>query len=183
MADNEIERRLKVGYSIHIGGLMRLDVEELSVDSIYVTVWASPLIPFHMGMIENVSSMLEDHFGRQLQYVELNYPSFSVVFMSESVVKYKSVVKNVGRNANTVYEVKVNAPSSVETKVTPSKLSFSEEMSSLSYEISFSSSSGCVGLEQVKGLDLALGSIVWSDGIHSVRSPIAVRWLSSFAAF
>ncbi|KAM3304105.1 hypothetical protein P3S67_015137 [Capsicum chacoense] len=72
MADNEIERRLKVGYSIHIGGLMRLDVEELSVDSMYVTVWASPLIPFHMGMIENVSSMLEDHFGRQLQVFSLD---------------------------------------------------------------------------------------------------------------
>ncbi|KAM3380025.1 subtilisin-like protease SBT1.4 [Capsicum galapagoense] len=114
---------------------------------------------------------------------DLNYPSFSVVFMSESVVKFKRVVKNVGRNANAVYEVKINAPSSVEVKVTPSKLSFSEEKSSLSYEISFSSSNGSLGLEQVKGLESAFGSIVWSDGIHSVRSPIAVRWLSSFAAF
>ncbi|WMV41335.1 hypothetical protein MTR67_034720 [Solanum verrucosum] len=58
---------------------------------------------------------------------DLNYPSFSVVFMSESVVKYKCVVKNVGRNENDVYKVKLNAPSSVEVKVTPSKLSFSEE--------------------------------------------------------
>ncbi|KAG5589926.1 hypothetical protein H5410_040440, partial [Solanum commersonii] len=58
---------------------------------------------------------------------DLNYPSFSVVFTSESIVKYKCVVKNVGRNANVVYKVKLNAPSSVEVKVTPSKLSFSEE--------------------------------------------------------
>lgn len=46
---------------------MRLDVEELSVDSVYVTVWASPLIPLHMGRTENVGTMLEEHFGRQLQ--------------------------------------------------------------------------------------------------------------------
>lgn len=109
---------------------------------------------------------------------DLNYPSFSVVFMSESVVKYRRVVKNVGSNANAVYEVKVNGPSSVEVKVTPSKLNFSEEKNSLSYEISFSS----VGLERVKGLESAFGSIEWSDGIHSVRSPIAVRWLPSSAA-
>ncbi|XP_004228652.1 GTP-binding protein BRASSINAZOLE INSENSITIVE PALE GREEN 2, chloroplastic [Solanum lycopersicum] len=59
--------RIKVGHSVHIGGLMRLDVEELSIDSVYVTVWASPLIPLHMGRTENVSTMLEEHFGRQLQ--------------------------------------------------------------------------------------------------------------------
>ncbi|XP_059303014.1 subtilisin-like protease SBT1.4 [Lycium ferocissimum] len=113
---------------------------------------------------------------------DLNYPSFSVVFMSESVVKYKRVVKNVGNNANAVYAVKVNAPTSVEVKVTPSKLSFSEEKNSLSYEISFSSKSS-VGLERVKGLESAFGSIEWSDGTHSVRSPIAVSWLHSSAAF
>ncbi|XP_016451547.1 subtilisin-like protease SBT1.4 [Nicotiana tabacum] len=107
---------------------------------------------------------------------DLNYPSFSVVFSSESVVKYKRVVKNVGRNTNAAYEVKINAPASVEVKVTPTKLSFSEENKSLSYEISFSSN-GSVGLERVKGLESAFGSIEWSDGIHSVRSPIAVHWL------
>lgn len=46
---------------------MRLDVEELSVDSIYLTVWASPLIPLHMGKTENAIEMLEEHFGHQLQ--------------------------------------------------------------------------------------------------------------------
>lgn len=59
--------RIKVGYSVHVGGLMRLDVEELSVDSIYITVWASPLVPLHMGKTDNASTMLEEHFGNQLQ--------------------------------------------------------------------------------------------------------------------
>ncbi|CAN1215733.1 GTP-binding protein BRASSINAZOLE INSENSITIVE PALE GREEN 2, chloroplastic [Linum perenne] len=59
--------RIKEGHSVHIGGLMRIDIEELSVDSIYVTVWASAYIPLHMGKTENASTMLEEHFGRQLQ--------------------------------------------------------------------------------------------------------------------
>ncbi|CAL5433823.1 unnamed protein product [Camellia sinensis] len=59
--------RIKAGHSVHIGGLMRLDIEESSVDSVYVTVWASPYLPLHMGKTENVYKMLEDHFGRQLQ--------------------------------------------------------------------------------------------------------------------
>ncbi|XP_042490118.1 GTP-binding protein BRASSINAZOLE INSENSITIVE PALE GREEN 2, chloroplastic [Macadamia integrifolia] len=59
--------RVKVGHSVHIAGLMRLDIEEASVDSIYLTVWASPHLPLHMGKTENSSTMLEDHFGRQLQ--------------------------------------------------------------------------------------------------------------------
>ncbi|XP_076912101.1 GTP-binding protein BRASSINAZOLE INSENSITIVE PALE GREEN 2, chloroplastic-like [Bidens hawaiensis] len=59
--------RIKAGHSIHIAGLMRLDIEETSVDSIYVTVWASPNLPLHMGKTEKASTMVEDHFGLQLQ--------------------------------------------------------------------------------------------------------------------
>ncbi|KAG9455656.1 hypothetical protein H6P81_000164 [Aristolochia fimbriata] len=59
--------RIKEGHSIHIGGLARLDVEKLSVDTVYVTVWASPHIPLHMGKMENASLMVDAHFGRQLQ--------------------------------------------------------------------------------------------------------------------
>ncbi|KAK9058556.1 hypothetical protein SSX86_023398 [Deinandra increscens subsp. villosa] len=59
--------RIKVGHSVHIAGLMRLDIEEASVDSIYVTVWASPNLPLHMGKTEKACTMVEDHFGLQLQ--------------------------------------------------------------------------------------------------------------------
>ncbi|XP_038901740.1 GTP-binding protein BRASSINAZOLE INSENSITIVE PALE GREEN 2, chloroplastic [Benincasa hispida] len=58
--------RIKVGHTIHVAGLMRLDVEETSVDTIYVTVWASPYLPLHMGKTENASK-IQDHFGNQLQ--------------------------------------------------------------------------------------------------------------------
>ncbi|KAL8480786.1 hypothetical protein ACS0TY_027353 [Phlomoides rotata] len=59
--------RIKAGHSVHIGGLMRLDFEESSLDSIYVTVWASPLLPLHMGKTDKADSIMEQHFGRQMQ--------------------------------------------------------------------------------------------------------------------
>lgn len=59
--------RIKAGHSVHIAGLMRLDIEESSVESIYVTVWASPHLPLHMGKTEKASTMVDDHFGLQLQ--------------------------------------------------------------------------------------------------------------------
>ncbi|PQQ11340.1 GTP-binding protein BRASSINAZOLE INSENSITIVE PALE GREEN 2 chloroplastic [Prunus yedoensis var. nudiflora] len=59
--------RIKDGYSVHIAGLMRLDIEESSVDTVYVTAWASPYLPLHMGKTENACTMVEEHFGLQLQ--------------------------------------------------------------------------------------------------------------------
>ncbi|XWS76443.1 hypothetical protein CRYUN_Cryun01aG0176600 [Craigia yunnanensis] len=59
--------RIKAGSTVHIAGLMRLDIEESSVESLYVTVWASPYLPLHMGKTENAQRILEDHFGSQLQ--------------------------------------------------------------------------------------------------------------------
>ncbi|KAJ4835143.1 hypothetical protein Tsubulata_033450 [Turnera subulata] len=102
----------------------------------------------------------------------LNYPSFSVVFKSSNdVVTYKRVVKNVGNSVDAVYEVKVDAPANVDVKVSPSKLVFSAENKTLSYEITFSSTS--YGLSAING---EFGSIEWGDGVHRVRSPIAVKW-------
>ncbi|CAK9156870.1 unnamed protein product, partial [Ilex paraguariensis] len=109
----------------------------------------------------------------------LNYPSFSVVFDTNNrVVKYKRVVKNVGSLIDVVYEVKVSDhPPGVEVSVSPSKLVFSIENQTLSYEITFSS----VELERVGDATVsisksAFGSIEWTDGVHVVRSPIAVEW-------
>lgn len=62
-----IVNNLQEGYTVHIGGLMRLDIDESSVDSMYVTVWASSSVPLHMGKKENAYKTLEEHFGSRLQ--------------------------------------------------------------------------------------------------------------------
>ncbi|KAG9137660.1 hypothetical protein Leryth_011400 [Lithospermum erythrorhizon] len=105
----------------------------------------------------------------------LNYPSFGVVFAEKnSVVKYKRVVKNVGKGKLSVYKVKINAPPYVKVSVSPNKLVFTEGVETLSYEISFTS----VG----RGGKSEFGSIEWRDGVHVVRSPIAVSWSGGSAA-
>ncbi|KAI3953362.1 hypothetical protein MKX01_042340 [Papaver californicum] len=38
-------------------------IEETSLDTVCVTVWASPYLPSQMGKTENVETMLEHHFG------------------------------------------------------------------------------------------------------------------------
>ncbi|KAE8728618.1 Subtilisin-like protease SBT1.7 [Hibiscus syriacus] len=105
---------------------------------------------------------------------DLNYPSFSVVFHSnDHVVKYQRRVKNVGTSADAVYVAKVNAPPGVEISISPSKLEFSAVNQTLNYEIVFASDGLYLSGIAARGF----GSIEWSDGIHLVRSPIAVRWL------
>ncbi|CAD6254968.1 unnamed protein product [Miscanthus lutarioriparius] len=59
--------RVKVGQSVHIGGLTRLDVLKSSAQTIYITVWASSNVPLHLGKTENADELREKHFGIRLQ--------------------------------------------------------------------------------------------------------------------
>ncbi|KAK3021329.1 hypothetical protein RJ639_047072 [Escallonia herrerae] len=59
--------RIKQGHTIHVGGLMRLDLNHASVDTIYVTVWASPNVSLHLGKLENADEVWSKHAGDRLQ--------------------------------------------------------------------------------------------------------------------
>ncbi|KAH9305502.1 hypothetical protein KI387_009906, partial [Taxus chinensis] len=59
--------RVKVGQAVHIGGLIRLDVDQASVETIYVTVWASVHVSMHLGKVETANEIKEKHFGIRLQ--------------------------------------------------------------------------------------------------------------------
>ncbi|ERN05611.1 GTP-binding protein BRASSINAZOLE INSENSITIVE PALE GREEN 2, chloroplastic isoform X1 [Amborella trichopoda] len=59
--------RMKVGQTIHVGGLMRLNLTHASVETIYVTVWASPNMSLHFGKIENAEELWKKHVGTRLQ--------------------------------------------------------------------------------------------------------------------
>ncbi|KAL6493903.1 GTP-binding protein BRASSINAZOLE INSENSITIVE PALE GREEN 2, chloroplastic [Orobanche gracilis] len=59
--------RIKAGQSIHVGGLVRLDLDQASVVTIYVTVWASPSVSLHLGKIENADEIRNKHGGIRLQ--------------------------------------------------------------------------------------------------------------------
>ncbi|XP_057982659.1 GTP-binding protein BRASSINAZOLE INSENSITIVE PALE GREEN 2, chloroplastic isoform X2 [Malania oleifera] len=59
--------RMKAGQVVHVGGIMRLDVNQASTDTIYVTIWVSPNVSLHMGKIENADEMWKKHAGFRLQ--------------------------------------------------------------------------------------------------------------------
>ncbi|XP_010261602.1 PREDICTED: GTP-binding protein BRASSINAZOLE INSENSITIVE PALE GREEN 2, chloroplastic [Nelumbo nucifera] len=59
--------RIKAGQAVHVGGLMRLDLNQASVQTIYVTIWASPNVSLHLGKIENADEIWRKHVGTRLQ--------------------------------------------------------------------------------------------------------------------
>lgn len=58
---------LQVGQVVHVGGLLRLDLNQASVETIYVTVLASPSVSLHLGKIENADDFWTNHVGVRLQ--------------------------------------------------------------------------------------------------------------------
>uniref|UniRef100_A0A803MAM5 Uncharacterized protein n=1 Tax=Chenopodium quinoa TaxID=63459 RepID=A0A803MAM5_CHEQI len=58
---------LNAGQTIHVGGLVRLDLVQASVQTIYVTVWASPNVSLHLGKTENADETWSKHVGIRLQ--------------------------------------------------------------------------------------------------------------------
>ncbi|XWS57117.1 hypothetical protein CRYUN_Cryun09bG0144000 [Craigia yunnanensis] len=59
--------RVKARQAVHVGGLMRLDLNHASVETIYVTVWASPNVSLHLGKVENADEIWKNHVGVRLQ--------------------------------------------------------------------------------------------------------------------
>ena len=100
---------------------------------------------------------------------ELNYPSFSVLFENNGVVRYTWVLMNVSA-AWSVYHVTVNAPTSVVMIVKPPTLFFGNVGDKQSYTVTFVAK-GVRDASKPK-----FGSIFWSNGQHQVKSPIAFQW-------
>ncbi|XP_065853348.1 GTP-binding protein BRASSINAZOLE INSENSITIVE PALE GREEN 2, chloroplastic [Euphorbia lathyris] len=59
--------RVKSGQAVHVGGLVRLDLNQASVTTIYITVWASASVSLHLGKIENADEFWRNHVGVRLQ--------------------------------------------------------------------------------------------------------------------
>ncbi|XP_009628823.1 GTP-binding protein BRASSINAZOLE INSENSITIVE PALE GREEN 2, chloroplastic-like [Nicotiana tabacum] len=82
--------RIKQGQTVHIGGLVRLDLVHASVQTIYVTVWASPSVSLHLGKTENADELKNNHAGVRLQ------PPISMERVSELGQWQKQEVKASG---------------------------------------------------------------------------------------
>ncbi|XP_006658495.2 CO(2)-response secreted protease-like [Oryza brachyantha] len=101
---------------------------------------------------------------------DLNYPSIAVTGLGTAGSRTVSrVVTNVGAQREASYAVTVAAPAGLDVKVVPSKLEFTESVQKLGFQVTFSVS----GKNAAAQADLS-GSITWSDGKHTVRSPFVV---------
>lgn len=99
----------------------------------------------------------------------LNLPSIVIPNLKRKLTVTKTVT-NVGREGS-VYEAILKPPHGTTMKVEPRVLMFNSTARALSYKVSFAS-----GREKVLG-GYRFGSLTWTDGVHFVRSPVAVRVL------
>ncbi|KAK9734763.1 hypothetical protein RND81_04G161800 [Saponaria officinalis] len=99
---------------------------------------------------------------------DVNYPSMAslVTFDKPITVTFTRTVTNVGV-ANSTYTSKVTSDTKIKVTVEPSTLSFASLKETKSFNVTVVGS----GLPMQS---MATASLIWSDGIHNVRSPIVV---------
>lgn len=102
---------------------------------------------------------------------DLNYPAISAVFPGQPatpVLTLHRTVTNVGPPIS-LYHVTVTPFKDADVTVEPRTLHFTRRDQKLSYKITFTTKS--------RQSTPIFGDLIWSDGIHNVRSPIVITWL------
>ncbi|XP_042517501.1 subtilisin-like protease SBT4.14 [Macadamia integrifolia] len=101
----------------------------------------------------------------------LNYPSIKYIVKDKtkpSEIVYYREVTNVGE-ASAVYIAMITAPTGIEISVNPTTLTFIQQNEKKSFEVSVK----IPVMNEPK--NVFSGSLVWSDKVHSVRSPIVIH--------
>ncbi|KAM3284807.1 subtilisin-like protease SBT5.6 [Capsicum chacoense] len=98
----------------------------------------------------------------------LNYPSLAIANIRGSTRTVRRVVTNVGR-ANSTYFLAVRSPPGYVVDILPKTLRFSKLGEKHSFNITVRAQSSIE-----KRNVFSFGWYTWSDGVHVVRSPIAV---------
>ncbi|GLJ29029.1 hypothetical protein SUGI_0572910 [Cryptomeria japonica] len=114
--------------------------------------------------------------------VDLNYPSFFVVFKSgnNSIKVSRRSVTNVGAEGNVLYRVSVKSPPGVNISVEPQTLVLKKLYDKASYNVKFESNRRSPSASESELYDF--GEIRWTcidGGTQVVRSPVAFTWQSS----
>ncbi|KAK1409423.1 hypothetical protein QVD17_35949 [Tagetes erecta] len=95
---------------------------------------------------------------------DLNYPSFALSAKTSGSINrtFNRTVTNVGA-ASSSYQANVVAPSGMSVKVNPSSLAFKAVGEKQTFVVT---------VDATIGSNTLSGSLVWSDGVHKVTSPI-----------
>lgn len=98
---------------------------------------------------------------------DLNYPSFAVSAKPGKTTRriFHRTVTNVG-SADSIYEAEVKAPSGLKISVQPRVLSFKSVGEKKSFVVKV------IAKMDVDIGHMVSGSLIWSDGVNHVRSPV-----------
>ncbi|XP_058082226.1 subtilisin-like protease SBT5.3 [Magnolia sinica] len=103
---------------------------------------------------------------KSLNILNFNYPSITIPHLS-GLTTVSRTVKNVG-NPST-YTARINAPPGISVSIEPVNLTFVKIGEEKTFKVSLQAKEGGVASEYV------FGQLMWSDGMHDVRSPIVVN--------
>ncbi|KAK4255226.1 hypothetical protein QN277_008249 [Acacia crassicarpa] len=99
----------------------------------------------------------------------LNYPSIGVSNLNGSLSVYRTVTY-YGMEP-TVYVAGVEEPAGLKVKVTPSEIEFRKTGEKVTFRVDFSPYKSSNG-------NFVFGALIWKNGMHSVRSPVALNVLA-----
>ncbi|KAL6504642.1 hypothetical protein OROHE_023400 [Orobanche hederae] len=128
-------------------------------------------IGYEPAKIKLIAQDIADNFScpinKSRDYVSnMNYPSISISHLKENEVRSVTrVVTNVG-DANSTYDVVVEAPACVDVQVVPGKLQFSKDVHKLHFQANFK-------MRKASREDV-FGSISWMNEKRKVRSPFVL---------
>ncbi|KAF4379825.1 hypothetical protein F8388_023842 [Cannabis sativa] len=95
-----------------------------------------------------------------------NYPSIGVSSLNGSLSLYRTVTYH--GNGSTVYVPCVDSPTGVNVVVYPTKLKFTNAGEKKTFKVKLTPMASSNG-------SFVFGALTWSNGIHNVRSPIALN--------
>ncbi|XP_008780099.1 subtilisin-like protease SBT1.3 [Phoenix dactylifera] len=144
-------------------------IYDISPDDYFEFLCTQKLTPLQLKVFSKSSNRTCKH--RLASPGDLNYPAISAVFREQPApaLTLHRTVTNVGPPVST-YHVRVTPFRGVDVAVEPKTLHFTHQNQKLSYKVTFRTKSP----QPMPGF----GALIWSDGIHLVRSPVAVTWLA-----
>lgn len=119
--------------------------------------------------LRNITGKAISCTGHTTQTYNLNYPSIAVSNVTGKISVYRTV-KNC-HSGYWAYNVSVENPSGIMINVVPSKLVFSEAGEKKRFRVDIIPSTATNG-------SFVFGAVTWRDGVHTVRSPVALSVIS-----
>ncbi|XP_051114622.1 subtilisin-like protease SBT3.5 [Andrographis paniculata] len=98
--------------------------------------------------------------------LDVNLPSITIPYLRNSTTLTRTVT-NVGP-VNSIYHVIIKPPTGTFVFVNPPILIFNSKVKKITFEVTI------ISMHQLTA-GYYFGSLIWTDGVHDVRSPIAVR--------